>query len=206
LHEACVSELYPSRRVQSIYLDTHEGRALADNLAGVSAREKIRFRWYGDATDRARGALERKVRRAGVGWKELVPIDEELELEGAPRARFVERLAAHAPPAWDLSPVVLGPAQWIAYTREYYRTADRSVRITLDRDLAAFDQRYAPELQARFRTPLPRLLVVELKAEGKHEAALRAFASTFPLVYDKSSKFVLASSPKDAPIVSVLTG
>ena len=206
LHEACVSELFPARRVQSVYLDTHEERALADNLAGVTDREKLRLRWYGDATDRARGTLERKVRRAGVGWKELVPVEEELELAGTPRAELVERLAAHAPPAWEVSPVTLGPAQWIAYTREYYRTADRRVRITVDRDLVAFDQRFSPVLQDRFSTPVPRLLVVELKADLDHRAALQAFAATFPLLHDKSSKFVLASSPKDAPIISVMTG
>ncbi|MFH1998785.1 MAG: VTC domain-containing protein, partial [Planctomycetota bacterium] len=53
--------LYPPRRVQSLYLDTPEGDVLAENLAGISHREKIRFRWYGDEVRTVRGRLECKV-------------------------------------------------------------------------------------------------------------------------------------------------
>ena len=104
-----------------------------------------------------------------------------------------------------LHPMYVMLAQWISYTREYFQTADRRIRITVDRELRACDQRFRTDLSARFPTPIPRLLVVELKAGREDYPALRDFASTFSLLQDKCSKFVIASSPKDAPTISVLT-
>jgi len=68
----------------------------------------------------------------------------------------------------------LDPVQWIAYRRDYEVTADGRVRITLDRSLRAWDQRVCPRLSRAQPTPLPRLLVIEVKAHpDDHELARR---------------------------------
>src|SRR5688572_10326896 len=62
--------LFAPRTVQSVYLDTSAGRALAENLAGLSRRDKVRLRWYGEESELVAGTLERKLRENTLGWKE----------------------------------------------------------------------------------------------------------------------------------------
>ena len=57
LHPAGIRRLHPTRTVQSIYFDTPFGRALEENRAGVSRRNKLRLRWYGSRTEVAEGVL-----------------------------------------------------------------------------------------------------------------------------------------------------
>jgi SPX domain protein involved in polyphosphate accumulation len=38
--------LYPSRKINSIYIDTINYNFIRDNIDGISDRKKIRFRWY----------------------------------------------------------------------------------------------------------------------------------------------------------------
>ena len=54
--------LHQPRLVQSIYFDTPEGRAVAENLAGISSRTKLRLRWYGGATRGVKAQFECKHR------------------------------------------------------------------------------------------------------------------------------------------------
>ena len=39
-------KLHPSRKINSIYLDTLNYNFIKDNIDGISDRKKIRFRWY----------------------------------------------------------------------------------------------------------------------------------------------------------------
>jgi hypothetical protein len=207
LCEQVVRRLHPTRRVQSVYLDSHDERALEENLAGVARREKLRLRWYGPGARGVRGTLERKVRVNTLGWKELLHCPDPLDVEGADRTSFMAALRRGADPRWrELLASELGPAQWVAYTREYLTTADGRVRITLDTDLWLCDQRARARLSARFPTPVPRLLIVELKAAEDAYDAVQSLMRRFPAPQDKSSKFVLASSPDQTAIASVLGG
>jgi SPX domain protein involved in polyphosphate accumulation len=201
---AGIRRLYPPRRVQSIYLDTHDGRALEQNLAGITDREKLRFRWYGDKAHRVNGALELKVRRNMLGWKERLELEDSVDAEGVNRARFVAQLAEKANPQWrERLEAGLEAAQWISYMREYYRSADGIVRITVDHDLKAFDQRYRATISRRFPTPVPNVTIIECKTSQDKYDALQEMLNTFPLVIDKCSKFVLSSDPGGGPLVSV---
>jgi hypothetical protein len=197
--------LFPTRRVQSVYLDTPSGRALQENLAGISHREKVRVRWYGDEVRGVSAVLERKVRENSLGWKETLRLAEPIDVEGVRRADFVRRLRALATPEWraDLDRG-LEPAQWITYLRDYLRTADGRVRLTLDRRLAAADQRLAFRLSRKLATPLPRLAVVEAKCAAADLDAAQELLSRLPLFVDRCSKFVLASDREHGPVSSIL--
>jgi hypothetical protein len=197
--------LFPTRRVQSVYLDTPCGRALQENLAGVSRREKVRVRWYGDEASGVAAVLERKVRENSLGWKETLRLAEPLDVEGVRRTDFVRRLRALATPEWraDLDRG-LEPVQWITYLRDYMRTADGRVRVTLDRRLAAADQRLAFRLSRKRATPLPRVAVVEAKCAAADLDAAQELLSRLPLFVDRCSKFVLASDREHGPVSSIL--
>lgn len=205
LHKCALRTLHPARRVQSLYLDTHDGRAVQENLAGTSDREKVRFRWYGDETGHVRGTLERKIRCNMLGWKETYRYSETVQVEGASRLAFVRSLLKGVPPRFRAAlEDGLEPAQWISYTRNYLTTADGIVRVTIDHDIRCSDQRDRAVLSMRYTTPTPNVTIVECKAPQDRYDALRNLLTTMPLVVDKCSKFVIASDPHSAPIVSML--
>ncbi|MCH8270691.1 MAG: VTC domain-containing protein [Planctomycetes bacterium] len=205
LHQCALRTLHPSRRVQSLYLDTHDRRSLEDNLAGISDREKIRLRWYGDGVDWVRGTLERKIRQNLLGWKRSFSYPEPIRVNGASRLGFVRSLWHAAPPEFR---AVLDdgqePAQWISYTRDYLITGDGTIRVTVDHGVRSADQRDRAALSFDCPTPTPNVTIVECKVARHRYDALREFLNSMPLVIDKCSKFVIASDPAAAPIVSIL--
>ena len=202
LDRAGIRPLHTARVVQSVYLDTAFGRALEDNLAGLSVREKVRLRWYGPGTDAVEGVLERKCRENSLGWKESLRLAGELAVAGQERRRFVAELIRRADPAWRAHLAGLEPAQWVRYRREYFTSADRRVRLTLDRGLFFADQRPLARLSDAERTPSPRLLVLELKCAPVDLDAARDIISRLPIPLGRCSKFTLAAAPDSGPIPS----
>jgi hypothetical protein len=203
LDRAGVRTLHPPREVQSLYLDTTHARALEENLAGLSARKKLRLRWYGQATRAVRAVLELKCRENSLGWKESTALAAPLDVAGAERRAFVRELAQRVEPAWRERLAVLEPAQWVRYRREYLTTADRRVRLTIDRELTFADQRLRARLSDACRTPAPRVLVLELKCAPEDLAAARELVGRLPIPLGRCSKFVLASQPSGGPLASL---
>lgn len=194
--------LHPPRVVQSVYLDTHDGLALHDNLAGTSARQKLRCRWYGEGDAEVQAQLEWKRRDNGLGDKDVLTLAAPLRVDGCTRYDFVQELWKQAPPRWRERLRGREPAQWIRYRRDYLASADGLLRVTVDRELTAFDLRFDMVLSCRRPTPLPRLLVVEIKADGRDREAIEAWLQQVDLAPGKCSKFVLASLPGEGPLVS----
>lgn len=196
--------LYRPRVVQSLYFDTHGGRALQENLAGLSERAKLRLRWYGEVGDVVDAKLERKRRVNGFGSKDVTPIDESLRIRGASKRALTEGLSRTLRDRAGFEGALDGqsPAQWVRYRRDYFLTHDGRLRVTVDRDLQAFDQRNLLRLSDRLRTPLPDLLIVEVKADESQRGLLELFTRELALRPSKCSKFVMASSPSEGPTPS----
>lgn len=203
---SALRELHPPRVVQSVYFDTQAATAVHDNLDGHGTRTKLRFRWYGSSADEVIGILERKRRDHMFGDKDLFAATAPVRIRGSSTLAFAATLRRLLPSA--AAPLLdgLDPVQWIRYRREYLTTADAALRITLDRDLAAYDQRLGQRLQDRFATPLPRLCIVEIKADAELRAEIEAWLQRVDLRPSRCSKFVMASRPAEAPIASRLGG
>ena len=207
LDRSAIRTLYPPRRIQSVYFDTIRGQALEENLAGISHREKVRLRWYGEATTGVRPTLERKVRENMLGWKGLLKIPADIDVEGVTRRDFAASLRPFLTEEWsDVLNKDLLPVQWVVYDREYFATEAGSgpIRITIDRQLRTYDQRHRRSLSCRFRTPTPDVMIVEAKCEQSEHAALKCLMDRFPMQIDRCSKFVYASSPNDGAISSYI--
>ncbi|MFM1872611.1 MAG: hypothetical protein RL398_2033 [Planctomycetota bacterium] len=191
--------IHPTRIVQSIYLDTHDGRAVDENLAGVGERTKLRFRWYGDAIVAAPGTLECKRRRDSLGGKDLLTIGAPMPLAGALGDEFVGALRAALPTTERARLDGHRPTQWIRYRREYLGDVSGALRITIDDRITAYDQRGVARLQAVRATPLPDLCIVEAKADLADRERIEDWLQAIGFRPSRCSKYVMACLPSEAP-------
>lgn len=190
LHPAGFVPVYHPRRVNSLYLDTLSMSSFNANLEGVSVRQKLRLRWYGEETDNVQPVLELKQKRNLVGRKKQLLLPYRLDL-ASPWAKSIRVIRANADPEWQTllqtmnQPVLLN---W--YQREYYTTFDSGIRVTLDYDQAAYDQRLLPRPNLRTRLPIADVVVIEIKTSLEHIERLQEIASQFPLLRSRNSKYV----------------
>jgi hypothetical protein len=198
--------LHPARTIQSLYLDTPNGRAVAENLAGLSSRVKYRYRWYGEAVEHAAGILEKKIRVNGLGRKDRLACHSPVKLKGTPKHSFIRTLVDASPADWAAELASLVPAQWIRYRREYFAVDGGLVRITLDHDLHCYDQRPYASLQCDYATPVPGLSVLEIKTAPENLELARLVLSSLPVHVDKCSKFMAASQPAFITVAPSLLG
>ena len=194
---AALRRLHPDRIVQSIYFDTPDSDAVESNLAGISVRSKLRYRWYGDAVDAAAGRLEHKQRVNSVGTKQVDAVNEPLSIRGVHRRRFTAELQKRLPAKASAALTQLEPVQWIRYHRAYLGSADGLLRVTLDSRLTTFDQRISPVLQCHIATPLPKIGIIEVKADEQNRAVAESFVQGMGWRPGRCSKFVIASCPDE---------
>lgn len=188
---ACFISMYPQRMVTSTYFDTGEWDSIQDNLAGLAERWKLRMRWYGESVGNVRPTLELKRKKGLLGFKELVSLDFDLDLKSMRWAEILRRISGKPLGPLTAYFAAIQRATVInRYRREYLISMDRSVRLTLDTELIAFDQSLSarPNLNRPIQTPA--VGIVELKADASKEARLRDVASCFPLRFGSYSKYV----------------
>jgi len=183
---------YPPRQVNNIYFDSDDYAGLRDNLDGVGMRRKLRLRWYGDdLTHVAAARLELKIREGTVGWKAICSLDGlTLDLSCQSWKEILAALRAADPHVglWmsgSKQPVLINH-----YRRAYYATITDNLRLTVDSDLRAYDQRWSVRPNLRHPVPLADRGVVEFKADRQHYLQLLHALAAFPLRPDRHSKYV----------------
>lgn len=185
---------YPPRRINNVYFDTLELTAFDDNIAGISQRSKLRFRWYGDDLLPQAGTLEFKNKRATLGWKDNYRLAEPPYVAGDTWSSFHRRLRRVLPPAARIPFDHLGgPVLINRYSRRYFESHDRKIRITLDSDQEMLDQMCSPFPNVVRRINLPEVHILELKCESADFAiAVRALGDC-PIRTTRFSKYTIGS-------------
>jgi hypothetical protein len=190
LHPAGFAVAYPPRRVNSLYIDTPHLSSLSDNLEGVSDRQKLRVRWYGDQVTDVQPYLELKQKSNLVGRKKRFLLPCRLDLT-VPWTEMLGTIRANAGPDWrTLLQTVNQPTLITCYRREHYISRGGAVRVTLDYDQAAYDQRLSPRLNLRARLPITDAVVIEIKTALEHAERLPEVAARFPVLRNRHSKYV----------------
>jgi hypothetical protein len=115
------SEVYPNRLVNSIYFDDMDHSCLRDNIDGTPNRDKLRVRYYGQSTNKAK--IEIKHRRSNIGYKSTFSLGKEIHSR--------QKLVATAE-KWCAQNVLdtIFPIAHVQYYRSYY--AKGPLRATLD--------------------------------------------------------------------------
>jgi hypothetical protein len=141
-------ELFPKRKIHSIYFDTSMDDFLFDSIYGISDRLKYRARWYNDDNY---FVIECKRKSAGAGNKMVstpvyftsdVPTKKQLESS-----------------LFEFSGQILFQRSLISYSREYYYHAATKSKLTLDFELSSlsFDKHIERQIKSFF--------ILEVKSE-----------------------------------------
>jgi len=194
MHPAGFTTPYPERQVNNIYFDTWEYRAYAENLAGVSERSKLRYRWYGSSLGPAPGSMEVKQKRNHFGWKLRFAISDPIWEPGATWQVIRARLKAALPQTgqlWlDQNPL---PVMLNRYRREYFCSADGLIRATIDTQQRAYDQRRWPQPNFDKAAIMQDTLVVEFKfARDDRQLAVNLLGN-IPVRVGRHSKYMNAA-------------
>ena len=184
---------YPSRQVNNVYFDTWDYRAYAENLAGVSQRSKVRYRWYGESSFPAAGSLEVKRKRNHFGWKLRYPITNVTWNENSTWSEIQAALRAQLDTEarlWvDQNPQ---PMMMNRYCREYFESSNGLIRATIDTNQRIYDQRSASQPNISHPAVTQKTLVVEFKfARADRQAAVELLAK-MPLRIGRHSKYMNA--------------
>ncbi len=190
-HPALFFPEYAPRLVNNLYLDTPDLRNYHQNVEGHSQRTKLRVRWYGPLCGSVpQAVLEQKCKWGHLGTKQSARL--------APFA-FGPQVSAAEVSGWlETNPLpdnlrhelrAMAPTLVNRYGRQYFRSADRQVRLTIDSELTFYrfhrqGNSFRPRVEAR------GLVVVELKyAEAASENATTV-ASQLPFRMTRMSKYV----------------
>lgn len=173
-HPVMFRQAYPERLVNNIYFDTENLEAYADNLSGISRRVKVRYRWYGPGDAPEQGALEIKLRRNQIGWKQQYPTPG-LDLAHGERWRdAIAKLIGMLP---GEGAVWLGSFSHAVlinrYRRQYFISPDGNFRITVDDAIRTYNQWLSGRINLRRSAePMPDGVIVEVKfAQAQREKA-----------------------------------
>lgn len=191
LHPAAFRASFPHRWINSIYFDSYDFSAYRQNLAGVSERTKVRYRWYGPDITPGPGTLEIKCKRNYFGWKLRYPVRRLVHVQGHRWRDLRGQLLDELPPdgrLWLLSNPQ--PAMMVRYRRSYFETADGRIRATIDESQSFYDQRYKPHLNLTRRSNVYRTAVFELKFDRSAREAAARLLSAIPVRVSRNSKYV----------------
>ena len=190
---ACVfSEAYPTRQVQNVYFDTFDLESFDENLAGVSRRSKVRYRWYGEGDLLPAGTLEIKNKHSQLGWKDSHRIEAGPYQDGD-SWRAVHRKIRSALPR-DMRPIFDDHPQAALinrYTRDYFESDDSLIRVTLDSQQEMFDQTASRCPNITRKTNIPDIHVLEVKCAAEHKRLATEVLGTCPVRGSRFSKYTV---------------
>jgi hypothetical protein len=191
LHPAVFREVYPTRAINNLYLDTPFLDDYFDHINGNARRLKTRIRWYG----RLRGAieqpvLEQKIKRGLVNGKRsyrLPPLQWNGSVDPVALTDSFDR--AGLPQTVRSRLHHLQPALVNRYRRYYLESADRRFRLTVDADLEFHcTKTTASHSEANGHAGL---VILELKFDTAYADAAAGVVNAFPFRLSRCSKYVL---------------
>jgi SPX domain protein involved in polyphosphate accumulation len=191
-NETLANERYTKRRVNSIYFDDVGFSSVRDNLAGISKRNKLRLRWYGDQ-ENSLPFFEVKTKNGRLGYKTSYPIK---SIEGDLLKLSMDEITDRC--IKDLSSLnvvhdeYLVPTLYVNYEREYYETHD-GIRITIDQDIHFSDAQLHTALNENSLFPYP-FKVMEIKFESSMKESVAELMRPLHITPKRHSKYLIGLS------------
>ena len=186
-----IYEVYPPRRVNSIYYDTDDFYFAFQNIEGYKNRSKVRIRFYGDLLNKNSIFLEIKHKNGDVGTKEINHIEDLYSTDLNFQTFFKRNFSEIMNHQNTLICMGIKPKLFCAYTRKYYQTSCDNYRFTIDTDLtfASFiGRKKLKDLENKIQ--LSDLEILELKYSVSNNNNISDMFRSLPLRVSKNSKYV----------------
>ena len=164
-----IKQLYPDRKIHSIYYDDIDFNCYFNHINGVSNRHKTRVRWYNN--DLSKLTFEKKVKLGNKNFKEQINLKSNF---------FSEPLYKH----YEMFNFLATPTLLTNYQRSYFYVKDfEKIRITFDTLLNSTH----PTTNLNYSS---KNLIIELKAQVNQKNNLNELIKRIPIRYTKYSKYV----------------
>ncbi len=176
--------------VRTVYFDDALLSACHANLDGLGKRRKLRLRWYDSPLPGTECYLEIKWRDNRVTGKHRMHLRASEMVGNWTYKTLWARLATvvpqqHLPTLFQFpEPVLL-----VEYQREHFVSIDGHLRVTLDYDIAYFDQTGKQRISTSFGLRHDGLVVLEGKTPIGYENQLRMFLRPFSGRVTRCSKY-----------------
>lgn len=191
LHPAQFSSIFTPRIVNNIYFDTLGLNHYFDNVDGEKSRLKVRIRWYGDMFAQInKPVLEYKIKSGLLGRKVshgLNPFELDKTFNKNVVANAVER--QEIPENVRAELLSLQPMLLNQYSRSYFLSADKKIRITIDSNLTYFRINYFGNTFLN-KSIDHNTFVLEMKYSPDMDEEARNISNFFPFPLTKSSKYL----------------
>ena len=181
----------PVSTVRSVYFDDVRLSACHANLSGMGRRQKVRLRWYDSLRPGTDFFFEIKWRDNRLTGKHRMHLQADRPLAGMSYKMIYNELMNVLPVRYvgDLL-MCSEPVAIVEYKREHFASSDNCLRVTLDYDLAYYDQTGKQYMSTSFPHRLHSLTVLEGKAPAGRESELRAMFYPFAPRLGRCSKYV----------------
>ncbi len=189
-HSQLFKVAFPPRQVNNIYYDSGDFQLLNAHIQGANHRSKLRLRWYHDTWKFSTSQYEIKSKSGNLGTKAVFPITKEIDLTNISWKQLLKTLKPHL--AQNIlhlleltSPVLINK-----YQREYFESADRFIRITLDTNLKSFGQTFGIRPNLKNLSTMRNLTILEIKADATHYLKIASALEEFPQYCSAYSKYI----------------
>jgi hypothetical protein len=186
--------VYPTRRVNSVYLDSADYDCAIANLNGTGWRSKFRMRWYGIETNPETVTFEVKLKRGRLGTKQSCQVNLSTLDPCSLSSSETDLILRQVHKAGNIfgSVDILNPVLFVGYEREYFQGMS-GVKMTVDRELIfqnvmdrqGVDNR---EIHRDLR------IVLEFKFNPEQKDQATEIMSDFPFSATRNSKYILGLS------------
>jgi VTC domain len=191
VNTAHFAEIFESRWINNIYLDTWSMSSYHENLVGCSHdRIKYRIRWYGELLGSiAKPVLELKIKHGEVNRKVSYPLAPIAIPNVLSSSQIRELLANCAAPASLRGELLkLKPMLVNRYRRNYFLSQERQFRLTIDSDIEFYDA--SRDGSMRFPQPERGAIVLELKYPVDAAPQANRISQQFPFRMTRNSKYI----------------
>jgi len=183
-------ESYERRIINNIYFDDLGQNSARDNINGNSIRSKFRLRWYGEKYGKIKSIFERKYKKGNVGGKNFYEIEDFIFSKNSNRLSIRNQIEKNCKNILCKESIKYINAVLLnSYTRRYFTSFDKKVRITLDYGIENYRINNISH-HIIYNHNNQNKIIMEIKYENNLSIDISSICQYFPLRQQRFSKFI----------------
>lgn len=189
-HKFQFREIYSSRMINNIYLDTLRFKSFHQNLDGFKKREKYRIRWYGNLFGDIQPKFEIKQKYAQLSTKKIIEINNIFLNKGSNVSEIRKKILLSKEINHKYKFLrFLYPTLLNRYKRRYFLSKDNKFRLTVDNKLEYFCLFNTNKIFSNKKSDFASY-ILELKYQKEYDDLAHFFSEFMPIRLCRNSKYV----------------